>query len=145
LYTYALKRNLFSVKFFNKKTNEQIETSYSIIFNYVIGNNYIFFSSIVLLLTMGITLIFFCIYHLNLVRLNMTTTEKIKKDKLVSYMVMVRETMHRLYNSKEYKDAESNNTNKFEDEFKLLEKSIKLSNEDEKRFEMIIFKGEFFI
>jgi hypothetical protein len=92
---------------------------------------------------MGITLIFFCFYHLNLVRLNLTTTEKIKKDKLISFMVMIRETMLRLYNSKEYKDADSNIINTFEEDNRIMERTIKLTNEDEKRFEMIIFNGRF--
>lgn len=144
LYTYAIKRKLFNVKFYNKKTNEQIEASYSVIFNYVIGNNYIFFSSIVLLLTMGITLIFFSIYHLNLIRLNLTTSEKIKRDKMIGYMEVVRETMRRLYNSNEYKDADQKNTKNFQEEFKLIEKSVKLSSEDINKFDNIVFKGEIF-
>lgn len=68
----------------------------------MIFKNYAFFSSIVLLITIAVTLLVFTIYHLYLVNLNISTNEKSKKGKLIKFMKLIMDTLTGLCREKQY-------------------------------------------
>lgn len=139
LYTYILKNRLFQTRFYNKLTNEHVETSYIVIIKYVMSKNYIFFASNVLLLTIGITLLVFVVYHFNLLRLNVTTNEKLKRDKMIKYMIIIKDTMKNLYLSGEFKEADKTTKRNFINEYSKESNKIKLTKEEEKKYDDIVF------
>ena len=141
LYTYVLKNRLLNTRFYNKFTNEHVETSYVVIMRYVISKNYIFFASNVLLLTIGMTLLVFVAYHFNLLRLNVTTNEKIKRDKMIKLMIIIKDTMKNLYLSGEFKDADNSKKKNFIEEYAKELDKIKLTKEDEKKYDNIVFES----
>jgi len=141
LYTYILKNKLFHTKFYNKLTNEHVETSNYVIIKYVISKNYIFFASNVLLLTIGITLFIFVVYHINLVKLNLTSNEKLKRDKMIKFMILIKDTMKNLYLSGEFRDAIKPQNNDFTEEYLKRYKSININKIEENKFEEIVFKS----
>ena len=142
LYTYILKNRLFQTKFYNKLTSEQVDNSFIIIMKYVISKNYIFFASNVLLITIGITLLIFSFYHFNLLRLNLTTNEKIKRDKMIKYMIIIKDTMKNLYLSGEFKEADNTKKRNFVVEYDKESNKINLSKEDEKKYDDIVFNSK---
>ena len=81
-----------------------------------------------MLVTITITLTIFSIYHLYLIKLNLTTNEKSKRGKMISYMKLIMDTLTCL--SKE-KGIDISNYNK-----------IQLTNEDIIRFKTIAFKSK---
>jgi hypothetical protein len=86
----------------NKSTNEVVDADYLTVYKYVIFKNYAFFSCIVLLITIAITLFVFTIYHLHLINLNVSTNEKSKKAKLIKFMKLIMDTLKGLSKEKEY-------------------------------------------
>ena len=142
MYTYILKNRLFQTKFYNKLTSEHVDTSFIIIMKYVISKNYIFFASNVLLITIGITLLIFSFYHFNLLRLNLTTNEKIKRDKMIKYMIIIKDTMKNLYLSGEFKEADNTKKRNFVVEYDKESNKINLSKEDEKKYDDIVFNSK---
>lgn len=143
MFTYILKNRLLNTRFYNKLTNEHVETSYVIIIKYAISKNYIFFASNVLLLTIGITLLVFVAYHFNLLRLNVTTNEKIKRDKMIKYMIIIKDTMRNLYLSGEFKDADNTKKRNFIEEYAKESSLINLTKEHEKKYDDIVFNSRF--
>lgn len=141
LYTFILKNRLFQTKFYNKLTNEHVETSLIVILKYVISKNYIFFASNVLLLTIGITLLIFSLYHFNLIRLNLTTNEKLKRDKMIKYMTIIKDTMKNLYLSGEFKEGDNNKKRNFTEEYSKVSNKIQLTKEEEKKYDDIVFNS----
>jgi len=109
---------------------------------YVISKNYIFFASNVLLITIGITLLIFSFYHFNLLRLNLTTNEKIKRDKMIKYMIIIKDTMKNLYLSGEFKEADNTKKRNFVVEYDKESNKINLSKEDEKKYDDIVFNSK---
>lgn len=99
------------------------------VFKYVIFKNYAFFSAIVMLVTIAITLALFSIYHLYLVNLNLTTNEKSKRNKLVKFMHVVKEGLTGLSKEKGY------NIGNFI--------KVNLKEEEIAKFRNLIFKSKF--
>ncbi len=131
LYDYTIRRNLLNAQFINKATNEVVKSSYATVIKYVIFKNYAFFSAIVMLITISITLFIFCCYHLYLISVGLTTNESSKRGKLIKFMKMIKQTLKAL--CKENKVDISNFKN--ED----------LGKEDFERFKKIAFKSNHFI
>ncbi len=130
-------------RFYNKFTNEHVETSYSVILKYVISKHYIFFASNVLLLTIGITLFVFVVYHFSLIRLNVTTNEKIKRDKMTQYMIIIKDTMKNLYLSGEFREADNSIKRNFIEEYAKESSKIYLTKEEDKKYDDIVFTSKF--
>lgn len=140
-----IKNKLLQTKFYNRLTNQPVESSYLVVLKFIISKNYVFFASNVLLLTIGITLFIFVIYHLSLVKLNLTTNEKIKKDKLIKFMIIIKQTLGNLYQSCEYKDAGINKDSSHKDfkaEYEKDYKKINLTKDDFNRFDEIVFNSK---
>jgi hypothetical protein len=112
----------------NKSTNEVVDADYLTVYKYVIFKNYAFFSSIVLLVTISVTLLVFTLYHLYLVKLNISTNEKSKKGKLIKFMKLIMDTLTGLCREKEY-DL-SNYTN------------VELDKDDIVKYKNIAFKSK---
>jgi len=132
LYAYIIENNLHKVKFLNKMTNEIIENTYMTVLKYVINKHYPFFSTNVMLIVIGITLIAFTFYHFYLVLTNQTSHEKSKRGRMKNLMKLVMKT---LKNLGEYKQFGVDFEN-------LKEKDVKLSNEDIKIYKDIVFKSK---
>jgi hypothetical protein len=86
----------------NKVTNELFEADYMTVYKYVIFKNYAFFSCLVLLITIAVTLFIFSIYHIHLMSLNLSTNEKSKRAKLVKFMNLIMDTLKGLSREKGY-------------------------------------------
>ncbi len=86
----------------NKVTNELFEADYMTVYKYVIFKNYAFFSCLVLLITIAVTLFIFSIYHIHLMSLNLSTNEKSKRAKLVKFMKLIMDTLKGLSREKGY-------------------------------------------
>ena len=82
-----------------------------------------------MLITVGITLILFCLYHLYLVFLNLTTNEKSKRGRLSKFMYIIKETLKGLVKEKSYNIDFS--------------KMVKLSDDEIKKFKQLAFKSTF--
>ena len=132
LYAYIIEHNLLKVKFLNRMTNEVIENTYMTVLKYVINKHYPFFSTNVMLIVIGITLIAFSFYHFYLVLINQTSHEKSKRSRVIKLMKLVMKTLKNLGDFKN-----------FEVDFeKLNEKDVKLTKEEIKNYKDIVFKSK---
>jgi hypothetical protein len=80
-----------------------------------------------MLVTIAITLLIFCGYHLYLIYLNLTTNEKSKRSKLLNFMSLIKETLKGLNKEKGHEIDFS--------------KSVKLSDDDIQKYKQIAFKS----
>jgi hypothetical protein len=101
-----------------------MESDIFLIVKYLIGKNYIFFSANVMFLMISFVLFLFSIYHLNLVRKNMTTSEETKRNRLSKAMSLVTKTL--------VAAAKARNIEYRSDE-------IKLTSEDIKKYRSLLF------
>ena len=64
-------------------TNEEINSSYKVVFQYLIYNYYAFIAINIMLIVISITLFVFICYHLNLIKLILLIVKEINKLKLL--------------------------------------------------------------
>jgi hypothetical protein len=105
-----------------------VENSYLTIAKYTIFKNYAFFSTLVMLVTISITLFFFSIYHFYLISLNLTTVENSKKGKLKKFMLMINDTLKILGKEKNVDFNKYTNTKLDEDDYSKFKKIAFKSN-----------------
>ena len=84
-------------------TNEEINSSYKVVFQYLIYNYYAFIATNIMLIVISITLFVFMCYHLNLIKLNFTNSERNKQVKTIRYLNLIKETLHNMAKKKNYK------------------------------------------
>jgi hypothetical protein len=87
-----------------------MDADYFIVFKYVINRNYAFFAAVVMLITIAITLSLFFSYHLYLVKLNVTTNEKVKRTRMQKYMDLIIKTINQIIKEKklDYQQTDNN-------------------------------------
>ena len=81
-------------------TNEEINSSYKVVFQYLIYNYYAFIATNIMLIVISITLFVFMCYHLNLIKLNFTNSERNKQVKTIRYLNLIKETLHNMAKKK---------------------------------------------
>ena len=103
IYNLIIEKKLFKVHFYNPMTNEEINSSYKVVFQYLIYNYYAFIATNIMLIVISITLFVFMCYHLNLIKLNFTNSERNKQVKTIRYLNLIKETLHNMAKKKNYK------------------------------------------
>ena len=121
---YEIKeKDLFNQKFYDFKTKQQYKATFITIFRYLLWKNYIFFASVVMLLSTSFFLFFFMYYQFKLFIKNLTSTEQNKQDRCIQYMKSIMEALEQIAQKKKYKIVE-----------------IKLSQKDIFKYKDIAFK-----
>lgn len=105
LYYFIVNNNLLKAVFYNKHNDEKVDASYWVVFKYVVGRNYAFFATLVMLIAIAITLIIFLIYHFNLIKMNLTSTERNKQVKAIRYMHLIKQTLLVVCKEKSFKTS----------------------------------------
>ena len=100
IYNLIIEKKLFKVHFYNPMTNEQINSSYKVVFRYLIYNYYAFIATNIMLIVISITLFVFICYHLNLIKLNFTNNERNKQVKTIRYLNLIKQTLHNMAKKK---------------------------------------------
>ena len=100
IYNLIIEKKLFKVHFYNPMTNEEINSSYKVVFQYLIYNYYAFIATNIMLIVISITLFVFMCYHLNLIKLNFTNSERNKQVKIIRYLNLIKETLHNMAKKK---------------------------------------------
>ena len=103
IYNLIIEKNLLKAHFFNPITNEEIQSNYKVVFQYLLYNYYAFIATNIMLIVISITLFVFMGYHLNLIKLNFTTSERNKQVKTIRYLNLIKDTLNNMAKKKNYK------------------------------------------
>ena len=93
IYTFVVDKKLFHAKYYNTLTKTELNASFFIVVRYLLSTHYAFITTNVMLFVISITLLGFLIYHLNLIRLGFTSTERNKQIKVMRYIRIIRDTL----------------------------------------------------
>lgn len=138
LIEYVQRKNLINAKFYSHSQNQLIQTNIYTVIRYVIAQNYTFFSSIVMLLAITITLGFFTCYHVYLIWKNFTTAESMKRNKIVKFMEIVKKTLKKVLKERNFENADNVDKNE-----ELIGK-IQLKDDEIKKYIEYCFKDDDF-
>ena len=103
IYNYTVEKKLFKAHFYNPITNEEVNSSLKIIFQYLLSNFYAFIATNIMLIVISITLFAFICFHLNLIRLNFTNSERNKQVKTIRYLNLIKDTLKNISEKKKFK------------------------------------------
>lgn len=103
LYYYIKDNNLLKATFYKRDTQEKVEGNLGIVLKYVMGNNYAFFCTVIMLIVIAIMLLIFMLYHFYLIKLNLTTNERNKQVKTLRTMKMLKEILIAVSKTKNFK------------------------------------------
>ncbi|EGR30266.1 hypothetical protein IMG5_136470 [Ichthyophthirius multifiliis] len=79
-------QKLMYLKFRIPQTDQIVDADWKIVFKYLFYKETMFIFMILLCIIMGITLSIFFIYHLSMIRNDITTNEKVKKSDMMSFL-----------------------------------------------------------
>jgi hypothetical protein len=136
IYTFIVDKKLFHAKFYNTVTKTELNASFLIVVRYLLSTHYAFITTNVMLFVISITLLGFLIYHLNLIRLGFTSTERNKQIKVMRYIRIIRDTLIKIAKDKKYnlkeRELNENEIKKFKDiSFNQPDYNLDLINEEE--------------
>jgi len=119
IYTFVVDKKLFHAKYYNTLTKTELNASFFIVVKYLLSTHYAFITTNIMLFVISITLLGFFIYHLNLIRLCFTSTERNKQIKVMRYLRIIRDTLINLAKDKKFnlkeKELNENEIKKFKD------------------------------
>lgn len=136
IYTFVVDKKLFHAKYYNTLTKTELNASFFIVVRYLLSTHYAFITTNIMLFVIAITLLGFFIYHLNLIRLGFTSTERNKQIKVMRYLRIIRDTLINVAKEKKYnlkeKELNENEIKKYKDiTFNQPDYNLDLINEEE--------------
>ena len=136
IYTFVVDKKLFHAKYYNTLTKTELNASFFIVVRYLLSTHYAFITTNIMLFVITITLLGFFIYHLNLIRLGFTSTERNKQIKIMRYLRIIRDTLVKVAKEKKFnikeKKLNENEIKKFKDiTFNQPDYNLDLINEEE--------------
>ena len=97
------EKDLLNQIYFNAQTKQQYKTTYFTVFRYLLWENYTLFATTFMLLATSIFLMVFISFQFKLSIKNLTSTEKNKQERCISYMKSIIEALEEIAKNRNLK------------------------------------------